>query len=155
MTTEDLALTHKFCTVCNTYKLLESFSKHSDGCKQGLRSQCKSCCADKNKIWYDEKVKDPDFIEKQRQKYSVQNLKRDQKTEYNSEKYLRYKEKNKDRLIARDKVHKAIDAGKIFKKPCEKCGNIKSEAHHEDYTKPLDVIWLCRIHHAEIHRKQY
>lgn len=39
------------------------------------------------------------------------------------------------------------------KLPCVKCGNIKSQAHHEDYSKPLKVTWLCAIHHTELHRK--
>jgi hypothetical protein len=49
-------------------------------------------------------------------------------------------------------VHNAVKRGKMTKLPCEVCGNPKSEAHHPDYDKPLDVMWLCRKHHADIHR---
>lgn len=49
-------------------------------------------------------------------------------------------------------VHNATARGKIKKMPCEVCGEVKSEAHHHDYSKPLDVMWVCRKHHADIHR---
>jgi hypothetical protein len=42
---------------------------------------------------------------------------------------------------------KAISDGTLVQQPCEKCGKRKSEAHHDDYSKPLDVHWLCRFHH--------
>jgi len=35
--------------------------------------------------------------------------------------------------------------------PCEICGCEKSEAHHDDYSRPLDVRWLCRVHHLMHH----
>ena len=43
----------------------------------------------------------------------------------------------------------------IIALPCEICGDIKSEAHHDDYSKPDKVRWLCRIHHrqADIQRR--
>jgi len=59
---------------------------------------------------------------------------------------------NKFKYHARQMVRNAIRCGMLTKQPCVKCGKIKVDAHHEDYTKPLDVIWLCRRHHAEIHK---
>jgi hypothetical protein len=45
----------------------------------------------------------------------------------------------------------ALQAGIIDREPCLECGG-RAEAHHNDYLKPLDVIWLCRAHHMELHR---
>lgn len=53
---------------------------------------------------------------------------------------------------ASDYVRKAIKQGSLRKKFCEICGEQKVEAHHCDYNKPLDVMWLCKKHHAEWHR---
>lgn len=50
-------------------------------------------------------------------------------------------------------VHLAIKQGKLTKQSCELCGNPKAEAHHDDYSKPLSVRWLCRHHHMKLHRK--
>ena len=49
-------------------------------------------------------------------------------------------------------VHNEVKRGKMTKLPCEVCGAEKVEAHHPDYNKPLDVMWLCRKHHADWHR---
>ncbi len=48
----------------------------------------------------------------------------------------------------------AVRDGKVQKMPCVICGAQKSEGHHDDYTKPLDVIWLCRLHHGQLHTKK-
>ncbi len=54
---------------------------------------------------------------------------------------------------ARWASNKAVEAGKIKKQPCYVCGSFKSEKHHQDYTKPLEVKWYCRKHHRELHAK--
>jgi len=54
---------------------------------------------------------------------------------------------------ARKKLRYEVSMGRIAKYPCVECGDIKSQAHHEDYSKPLEVIWLCRKHHMEKHKK--
>ena len=50
-------------------------------------------------------------------------------------------------------VWNARKSGRLIQEPCVVCGSEKSQAHHEDYDKQLEVIWLCRKHHAEKHRK--
>jgi len=57
---------------------------------------------------------------------------------------------NPEKIKARNAVNHAIEYGKLVREPCF-CGNKKSEAHHEDYSKPLDVVWLCRKHHKRRH----
>lgn len=48
---------------------------------------------------------------------------------------------------------KAVMAGEITPEACSVCGSIERiHGHHEDYSRPLDVIWLCPIHHSWRHR---
>lgn len=68
-----------------------------------------------------------------------------------SEKLLSDKEKAK--IAVRKISKKALRDGVLVKKPCEKCGAEKTEMHHEDYSKPLEVIWLCRPCHLEVHKE--
>jgi len=51
-------------------------------------------------------------------------------------------------------VGNALRLGLLEKKPCEVCGDPKSEAHHDCYDRPLDVTWLCRDHHKAHHKAQ-
>lgn len=52
------------------------------------------------------------------------------------------------------KVLTAFRNGTLIRKPCEVCGNSRVHAHHEDYSKPLDVKFLCSKHHTETHMKE-
>ena len=74
---------------------------------------------------------------------------------YKTEEYRKWREKNPEKYEAHKKLHTAMAAGKLKKKPCTKCGKTKGvHAHHFDYSKPLNVIWLCPEHHKEIHQKE-
>lgn len=51
-------------------------------------------------------------------------------------------------------VQRALYSGKLIKEACSICGtNDSIHAHHEDYAKPLEVIWLCRRHHQDKHKE--
>jgi hypothetical protein len=49
------------------------------------------------------------------------------------------------------KVYRAVKSGRIQKKPCSICGDLKSQVHHEDYSKIWDITWLCQFHHIRRH----
>lgn len=61
----------------------------------------------------------------------------------------KWREKNPEKLWAHRAVFSYLRSGKLKKKPCKICGDLKVEAHHTDYSKVLQVIWLCRRHHIE------
>lgn len=63
----------------------------------------------------------------------------------------KYRMKHTDRNYARIAVNNALRDGKIEKIPCLICGDEKVEGHHPDYSRPLDVVWLCNQHHREAH----
>jgi hypothetical protein len=58
-------------------------------------------------------------------------------------------------------VRRAVKTGELVPQACERCGLPgdtmrdadcrEMEAHHEDYGKPLDVVWLCRSCHWDRH----
>ena len=48
------------------------------------------------------------------------------------------------------KLRRAVKSGVIKPHPCWVCGE-KAEAHHPDYSAPLDVVWLCTLHHRRLH----
>jgi transcription elongation factor Elf1 len=133
----------KTCFKCNTEKPLSEFYKHF-GMADGHLNKCKQCtkndafeqrhgkCRERILSYDRERASQPHRIEKKRayaKKYDTE--KRHQKNA---------------NLI----VYRALKAGKIQKLPCLICGE-NSEAHHPDYSKPLDVVWLCSAHHKQAH----
>lgn len=61
-----------------------------------------------------------------------------------------YRQRNKKKLAAHNAVRKAILRNGLTPDPCWACGE-KAEAHHPDYDRPLDVVWLCQMHHKQAH----
>lgn len=52
-------------------------------------------------------------------------------------------------------VFHAVHSGQLLREPCEKCGSIQMvEAHHEDYSKALEVRWLCHVCHMALHAER-
>ena len=65
----------------------------------------------------------------------------------------RFDQRNPHILKAWRMLNNAVDAGKIKRGPCEVCGTtVGVHGHHDDYSKPLEVRWLCKDCHREYHR---
>lgn len=64
----------------------------------------------------------------------------------------KYKESNPKKRAVHVITGNAIRDNKLIKGNCEVCGSDETiVAHHCDYDKPLDVMWLCAKHHSEWH----
>jgi hypothetical protein len=70
---------------------------------------------------------------------------------YKALEYRQYCRKYPDKVRAHQILNRAIRSRKIKRSPCEMCGAKKVHAHHDDYSKPLVVRFLCPAHHKLIH----
>lgn len=58
----------------------------------------------------------------------------------------------REKITAREKARRAVCQGRLKKLPCENCGSEERvEGHHEDYSKPYEVTWLCNPCHRGLH----
>ncbi len=145
----------KVCIACDEVKSLDSFYVHSK-MKDGHLGKCKDCCKSHASARREIKLEEIQAYdrrrgrtEKHREACRARAHKyKDKRVEYNN----RHKAKNPEAYKARTAVGTAIRDGKLTTQPCELCGD-KAHAHHEDYSKPLEVRWLCARHHGLVHRK--
>lgn len=152
----------KICRRCKMGKPLNEYYGHSQ-MEDGFVNICKVCIRKSAKDRYNNLMKnDRNWVIRERDRCRKKGklyyeLMKNEWTEEQKINIRRLKKewakRNPEKIRAHLKLKRAVNKGIITKLPCQVCGNIKSEAHHWDYTKPLDVKWLCSKHHAEIHRK--
>jgi hypothetical protein len=134
----------KTCSVCGKIKPVEEFDKvYVKNNTNYRKGYCKTCMNAKRNA--------PHKVHENRSRWNKRyKLNKDKKADYDK----KYRAENKDGVIARRKLNEAILHGTIDKKPCAVCGDLKADAHHFDYDRELEVIWLCRRHHALLHKSQ-
>lgn len=69
-------------------------------------------------------------------------------------KHTELKDEARKKANCRSHTKEYVKRGNIKKFPCIVCGSDNSEAHHEDYSKPKEVVWYCRKHHLEYHESK-
>lgn len=135
----------KECFKCKTVKPLSDFYKHAM-MADGHLNKCKDCTkVDVNKNRW-EKI--DYYREYDRERANLEHRVEQKKKVNNA-----WRNADKRRSKCHAKVRWAMKNGLLQKKPCERCGEEKSLAHHEDYDKPLDVIWLCQPCHKQRHKE--
>lgn len=143
----------KTCTFCKKELPLCSFGKHKHG-KDGIRARCKSCEVLINGSYRKTQKGKQKLYEYRSQDRVKDSIRKSNAKWINSdgarEKKRILEKKFADRVYARNKLNNAVSFGKVIPLPCFCCGE-KAEAHHPDYSHPLDVIWLCPAHHKQAH----
>lgn len=152
----------KKCSLCKLVKSLDSFSMRSK-----MKGTYLACCKDCANAYARE------YYQKNRERYAANHKKyyldnRDRLNEYQrsyfqtalGKRFLKRSYDNAsmkypEKKVARQTLHGAILAGKIIKPTkCSQCSSSgRIEGHHEDYTRPLEVIWLCTLCHKRLEGK--
>ena len=130
----------KTCFKCQRELPLSDFYKHKQ-MKDGHLNKCKKCTKNDSHNYRQENIDQVREYDRKRGNRQTQ--------EYRNEHKSKYPNKYK----ARTMVNNAVRDKKLFREVCEVCGDDNTHAHHDDYLKPLNVRWLCPIHHCEWHGK--
>ena len=147
-------MNEKSCKRCGELKPFSAFYKHQQ-MADGHLNICIECTKSrvarhrKENIeyinWYDRlRANMPNRVE-QRRLWSEKNKRKSNRSK------LDWQSKNSKKRECHIKVGNALRSGRLQKQPCVECGDVNSEAHHPDYSKPFDVVWLCKRHHNQLH----
>jgi hypothetical protein len=133
----------KTCRGCNQPKPLDEFYQHPQ-MGDGRLNFCKTCVC--------EKVRSHRIRNESVRIYDRERSKTPERKRHLKRITREWNEKNPDGYKAHYLISNAVRDGRIIKKPCASCGSMKRiHAHHHDYSKPLDVTWLCARCHAAVH----
>ena len=132
----------KQCFKCLCKKPLEAFYKH-DRMADGHLNKCIECAK------YDVRKHRQEEWERVRA-YDRMRASQPHRVATRRRVVGEYQQKYPSRIKANNAVSNAVRDGRLKKQPCWICGE-KAIAHHPDYSRPLDVVWLCQPHHKQAH----
>lgn len=136
---------HKRCFRCNLVLPIGEFYTHPM-MADGRLNKCKECT--KGEVRSNRRARIEHYRSYDRQRFKTPT----RKTQLASRQRT-YRVANPEKTAARAAVNRAVRSGRLTKKPCEVCGCVDVDGHHDDYSKPLEVRWLCRVHHLIEHGK--
>lgn len=142
----------KCCKTCGETKPLSEYYDHPKA-RDGHLNECKACVRERSRRNTQRLLMDAAWVEKELERQRIKQRKKKPPVDpvAKREAMKRYSEKHPEKKIAHQIAGNAIRDGRLKRQPCFVCGDENSQAHHEDYSKPLDVIWYCTKHHAERH----
>lgn len=135
----------KMCPRCRETKPVLEFNKCVSK-RDGFQTYCKPCHVARNQEW----------VEKNREKRAatLRASHRKKPPGWRRERTRDYRSRNPEKYYAHNALYAAVRDGRLTKlDTCEDCGGPDPQGHHDDYSKPLDVRWLCRVCHASVHRR--
>lgn len=149
---------YKICFKCGKKKELKEFYRHSR-MADGHLNKCKTCTKKDSNKYRDDNLEDVKSYDKKRNSllHRIKARKEYAQTppgiQAGNKAKKKWIEKNPLKAAAKCILNNAIRDGKIKKQPCERCGStIRIHGHHDDYSKPLEVRWLCPQCHKNLHK---
>ena len=132
----------KACRECNRTLPLTEFYAHAM-MADGHLNKCKDCV--KVRVRRYTAATRPERSSYERKRTSDPWRKIDRR-----ESQRRHRARHPERNAARQAVRCAVRSGRLVRGPCVYCGTtVKVQAHHDDYSKPLEVTWACFRCHRE------
>lgn len=137
----------KACFKRGTEKPLSEFYRHSR-MADGHLNKCKDCTRS------DVAKHRSDHIDSVRA-YDRQRAKLPHRKKHITENTKSFRSNNPEKYKAHSIVGFAIKSGRLIKpESCQSCGcDGIIHGHHDDYSKPLEVMWLCVPCHAARHQQ--
>lgn len=147
----------KVCKKCNTSKELEQYYKHAQ-MSDGHLNICIECTKARVTKHRDENIEEIREYDRNRDvlphrvELRANYLKTEKGKKAHNKATKKHYQNNKHKRHAEQLAWRALRNGFITQQPCIECGRTDDvEMHHEDYSKPLDVIFLCPTHHKTRH----
>jgi hypothetical protein len=126
---------YKKCFRCGELKVFHQFYEHPR-MADGRLGKCKECTKiDVRNCYRSSKV--------ERAKYERARYQRPERRAYVQGMLKLHNVRHPDRYKARSMVKRAVRNGRLIKSPCAYCGALEVQAHHDDYSRPLDIKWVC------------
>ena len=167
----------KACSKCGVVQPLSAFSLRSDS-PDGHRADCKECvraqdreryqsnpepAKQRAKTWY---LANPERAADSRRQWALAN--QDKRSEVmkrwvlehpdrHEEHRKKWRSANQEKVLCYQQLQYAVQKGELLKSAtCQKCGatDVRIEGHHQAYSKPLEVMWLCSPCHKDLHVQQ-
>ena len=126
-----------FCSICKRERAPVEFYRR-------MNSRCKDCHKAAMKRL---RLTDPAVQKRERDR-----AKKPHRVAMASANTAKWRAAHPDAYKAQNAVNNAVRDGKLKRDPCAICGTTsRVHAHHQDYSKPLEVKWLCAKCHHRLH----
>lgn len=135
----------KVCTGCGAEKPIEEYGRRNRTA-DGRKARCKDCEREAQRRWAAANPAKARARARRSYRNNADTIKA---------RSAAYKRANREKARAHSAVEYAVNVGNLEKPDeCEECGTAAEQlhGHHEDYSKPLAVRWLCPRCHKEAHR---
>ena len=154
---------YKRCSKCEAEKVLEAFYRAKKA-KDGRQAYCKECA---RAVSLEHEKANPGMAARRTKEWAKRNPKHRARLKKESrlrnpktrrEAIRRERERYPEKYRARTTLGHAVERGRVVKPTsCEVCGfepedSLLIHGHHHDYSKPLEVHWLCHHCHDALHK---